>query len=69
MPFFPCSTENYWCNEVPIFASLEFKSESHRNKVMKLIFKGPALGEMMTKKPLFDSKRMVYGSFKILVEI
>lgn len=55
-------------DEVLIYASVEFKSESHRNKVMKLIFKDPTLEEMMTNKPIFDTKQMVYGGFKILVE-
>jgi uncharacterized protein YbaA (DUF1428 family) len=54
--------------ETAIFAAVEFKSEAHRNSVMKKIFADPAMippdGD-----PLFDCTRMVYGGFKILVDL
>jgi uncharacterized protein YbaA (DUF1428 family) len=56
--------------ETLIYAAVEFKSEAHRNKVMKAIFKDPAMASMMDgQKPPFDYKRMVYGGFKILVDL
>jgi uncharacterized protein YbaA (DUF1428 family) len=56
--------------ETLIYASVEFKSESHRNKVMKAIMADPAMGAMMEgQKPPFDYKRMVYGGFKVLVDL
>ena len=56
--------------ETLVYASVEFSSEAHRNKVMKAIMSDPAMGEMMVgKKPPFDYKRMVYGGFKILVDL
>ena len=56
--------------ETLVYAAVEFKSEAHRNKVMKAIFKDPELGRMMEgQKPPFDYKRMVYGGFKILVDL
>jgi uncharacterized protein YbaA (DUF1428 family) len=56
--------------ETLIYASVEFKSEAHRNKVMKSIMADPDLGKMMENtKPPFDYKRMVYGGFKILVDL
>jgi uncharacterized protein YbaA (DUF1428 family) len=56
--------------ETLIYAAVEFKSEVHRNKVMKAIFADPELGAMMEgQKPPFDYKRMVYGGFKILVDL
>lgn len=55
--------------ETLVYAAVEFNSESHRNKVMKAIFADPAMHAMMPKKPPFDYKRMVYGGFKILVDI
>jgi uncharacterized protein YbaA (DUF1428 family) len=55
--------------EVLIHVIVEFKSESHRNKIMKLIFNDPALRKMVSDKPIFDVKRLVYGGFKLLLEI
>ena len=57
--------------ETLVYASVEFKSEAHRNKVMKAIMSDAAMHDMMPKdqKPPFDYKRMVYGGFKILVDL
>ncbi len=58
--------------ETLVYAAVEFKSESQRNKAMKAIMTDPGMHEMMPKKgekPLFDHKRMVYGGFKILVDL
>lgn len=56
--------------ETLVYAAVEFNSEAHRNKVMKAIMADPAMGEIMVgQKPPFDYKRMVYGGFKILVDL
>ena len=56
--------------ETLIYAAVEFKSEAHRNKVMKAIFADPAMAPTMEgQKPPFDYKRMVYGGFKVLVDL
>ncbi len=57
--------------ETIIYASVEFSSESHRNKVMKKVFTDPEMAALMPKgeKPPFDYKRMVYGGFKVLVDL
>lgn len=56
--------------ETLIYAAVEFKSEAHRNKALKAIMADPALAEMCDpKNPLFDYKRMVYGGFKVLVDL
>ena len=56
--------------ETLVYAAVEFKSEAHRNKVMKAIMSDPGMGSIMEgKKPPFDYKRMVYGGFKILVDL
>ncbi len=55
--------------ETLVYASVEFKSEAHRNKVMKTLFADPELSAMSSGKPPFDYKRMVYGGFKILVDL
>lgn len=57
--------------ETLVYAAVEFKSEAHRNKVMKKIFADPELAAIMPAdaKPPFDYKRMVYGGFRILVDL
>ena len=56
--------------ETLVYAAVEFKSEAHRNKAMKAMFSDPAMNEIMDgKKPPFDYKRMVYGGFKVLVDL
>ena len=56
--------------ETLIYAAVEFQSEAHRNKVMKAIMADPEMGTIMEgKKPPFDYRRMVYGGFKILVDL
>ena len=55
--------------ETLIYAAVEFKSESHRNKAMKAIMADPEMNAIMTDEPPFDYKRMVYGGFKILVDL
>lgn len=55
--------------ETIVYAAVEFRSEAHRNKVMKAIMADPELGASMGDKPPFDYKRMVYGGFKVLVDL
>jgi uncharacterized protein YbaA (DUF1428 family) len=57
--------------ETIVYAAVEFASEAQRNKAMKKIFADPELGVSMEKegKPIFNYKRMVYGGFKVLVDL
>lgn len=57
--------------ETIVYAAVEFKSEAHRNSVMKKVMADPEMAAMMPKgqKPPFDYKRMVYGGFKVLVDL
>ena len=55
--------------ETLVYAAVEFKSEAHRNKAMKAIFQDEELSMSMGDKPIFDMKRMVYGGFKVLVDL
>ncbi len=58
--------------ETIIYAAVEFSSEAHRNKVMKKVMADPGMLAIMPKKgekPIFDYKRMVYGGFKVLVDL
>lgn len=55
--------------ETIIYAQVEFKSESHRNSVMKKLLADPEMMPPKDKPLPFDVKRMVYGGFKILVDL
>ena len=58
--------------ETIVYAAVEFKSEAHRNSVMKKVMKDPELMAASPKegeKPPFNYKRMVYGGYKILVDL
>ncbi len=57
--------------ETIVYAAVEFKSESHRNKAMKAIMADFDLMSMMPKDepPPFDYRRMVYGGFKVIVDL
>ena len=55
--------------ETLVYASVEFKSETQRNKAIKAIMNDPEMHAIAPKTPLFDYKRMVYGGFKILVDL
>lgn len=55
--------------EVVIFSWIVFKSRAHRDSVNAKVMKDPRLAKMMDMKAMpFDSKRMVYGGFKVIVE-
>jgi uncharacterized protein YbaA (DUF1428 family) len=46
-----------------------FKSRAHRDAVNAKVMKDPRLAKMMDMKKMpFDSKRMVYGGFKVMVD-
>jgi uncharacterized protein YbaA (DUF1428 family) len=55
--------------ETVVFSWIIFKSRAHRDAVNAKVMKDPRLAKMMegTKMP-FDSKRMAYGGFKIIVD-
>jgi uncharacterized protein YbaA (DUF1428 family) len=55
--------------ETVIYAAVEFKSEAHRNSTMKKIFADPAMQPPEGMECPFDYKRMVYGGFKVLVDL
>ena len=53
--------------ETVIFSYIVFRSRAHRDRVNARVMKDfAALGEMMTNMP-FDTKRMAYGGFKVIV--
>ena len=56
--------------ETVVFSWIMFKSRAHRDSVNKKVMKDPRLAKMMDMKSMpFDSKRMVYGGFKTMVDL
>ena len=55
--------------ETVVFAWIVFKSRAHRDSVNAKVMKDPRLAKMMEAAAIpFDTKRMVYGGFKTIVE-
>ena len=56
--------------EIPFFSFIVYKSRADRDKVNKKIMEDPRIKNMMDGKSMpFDVKRMVYGGFKVLVDL
>ncbi|MBC7898514.1 MAG: DUF1428 domain-containing protein [Saprospiraceae bacterium] len=59
--------------ETLIYAAVEFESEEHGNESMAKIMADPELGagmeDMSGDDPMFDMKRMIYGGFRVLVNV
>jgi uncharacterized protein YbaA (DUF1428 family) len=57
-------------NEVAWFSWIVYKSRRHRDQVNARVMKDPRLAAMMDPKNMpFDGKRMIYGGFKIAVDV
>ena len=55
--------------ETVVFSWIVFKSRAHRDRVNAKVLKDPRLADSMDPKTMpFDSKRMIYGGFKVLVD-
>jgi uncharacterized protein YbaA (DUF1428 family) len=56
--------------ETVVFSWIVFKSRADRDAVNAKVMKDPRLAQMMDPKAMpFDSKRMVYGGFKVMVDL
>ena len=56
--------------ETVVFSYIVYKSRAHRDRVMAKVMKDKRVAAMMDIKSVpFDAKRMIYGGFKVLVEI
>jgi uncharacterized protein YbaA (DUF1428 family) len=56
--------------ETVMFSWIVFKSRAHRDAVNARVMKDPRLAKMMDMKAIpFDSKRMAYGGFKVMVDV
>ena len=55
--------------ETVVFAWIAYKSRAHRDRVNAKVMKDPRISNMGAKKMPFDVKRMVYGGFKVFVDV
>ncbi len=57
-------------DETVMFSWIVFKSRAHRDRVNAKVMNDPRLAEMMEpENHPFDSKRMIFGGFKVLVDV
>jgi uncharacterized protein YbaA (DUF1428 family) len=57
-------------NEVVCFSWIVYKSRRQRDSVNAKVMKDPRMASMMDPKSMpFDGKRMIYGGFKVLVDL
>jgi uncharacterized protein YbaA (DUF1428 family) len=56
-------------DETVIFSWIVYRSRAHRDRVNAKVMKDKRLAKMMTGKPPFDGKRMIYGGFKIILDV
>jgi uncharacterized protein YbaA (DUF1428 family) len=56
--------------ETVVFAWIVFRSRAHRDRVNAKVMKDPRLAGLMDARSMpFDCRRMVYGGFKMLVDV
>ncbi len=56
--------------ETVVFSYVVFKSRAHRDRVNAKVMNDPSLTASMRDMPMpFDSKRMVYGGFRVIVSL
>jgi len=56
--------------ETVFFSYVVFKSRAHRDKVNKRVMKDKRMAPMMDPKNWpFDGKRLIYGGFKVMVDL
>jgi uncharacterized protein YbaA (DUF1428 family) len=56
--------------ETVFFSYIVYKSRADRDRVMKKVMKDKRLASMMDPKNMpFDAKRMIWGGFKVMVDV
>ena len=56
--------------ETVVFSWITYKSRAHRDRVNAKVMKDPRLAKMMdTESNPFDMKRLIYGGFKVVVDV
>jgi uncharacterized protein YbaA (DUF1428 family) len=57
-------------NEVVWFSWIVYKSKAERKRILKRVMADKRLASMMDPKAMpFDMKRMIYGGFKVVVDL
>jgi len=56
-------------NEVVFFSYIVYKSRRDRDRVNAKVMKEPLIANMSLKDMPFDGKRMIYGGFKVVVDV
>jgi uncharacterized protein YbaA (DUF1428 family) len=57
-------------NETVVFSYIVYKSRADRDRCLKKVMADKRLAAMMDPKKMpFDGKRMIYGGFKVIVDI
>jgi len=56
-------------NETVVFAWITYKSRAERDRINKKVMADPRLKNMTPKSMPFDAKRMIYGGFKVMIEV
>jgi uncharacterized protein YbaA (DUF1428 family) len=56
--------------ETVVFSWIVYKSRAGRDRINKKVMADPRLSDMMNPKSMpFDVKRMLYGGFKVIVDL
>ena len=56
--------------ETVVFSWIAYKSRAHRDRVNAKVMKDKRLAKMMDPRAMpFDGKRMIYGGFKVLLDV
>ena len=56
--------------ETVVFSWITYKSRAHRDRVNAKVMKDPRLAKMMSGKSMpFAFKRLIYGGFKVMIDI
>lgn len=57
-------------DETVVFSYILYKSRKDRDRINKKVMADPRMAKMMDpKSPPFDSKRMIFGGFKTIVDL
>lgn len=57
-------------NEVVWFSWIVYKSRKDRDRIIRKVMSDPRIEKMISPKNMpFDMKRMVYGGFKVVVDL
>jgi uncharacterized protein YbaA (DUF1428 family) len=56
--------------ETVVFSWIVYKSRAHRDRVNAKVMKDPRLAQMMDPKAMpFDGKRLIFGGFKVFLQL